>query len=179
MMPTPMTRRRAILALGVSSGLLSGVARGDVAALPALASADLNGRAVALPREMPADRTIVVMTFAREHTAVRNLWADVLLQTSRGPASYLDLAVFDDYGRIFRGIVIEELRKQLTYETVRARVVPVFGGKADLIRAVGATSERDVLAMVVQRGSGAIIARYAGEPTPAALASLRSVAGLG
>ena len=166
--------RRSQFLRGTAACLLAAAFRPAFAAgparLPMIASKALDGRAVSLPDGLPGERSMVIVTTKREHTEGRVAWADRMGGHAAVPL--VDLAIFDDYGAMFRGLVESEMKKGSPDAVSRARLVLVSGGKAALLASLGIRSEDRAVALVVERATGLVLASEAGAPGEASAARL-------
>lgn len=175
--PAAVPGRRALIAaaaaLALPTSAMAQAARpAPGAVLPQLQATDTEGRAIPLPSGLPAARSVVIVTQKKEHSPIRTAWAEAV-----GQVPLLDLALFDDYGALFRGMVRDAMREGVTDPVARARVALVFGGRADVRRHLGIEGEELVHVLVVDRATGGILGRASGTPDAAAVAGLRRALG--
>jgi hypothetical protein len=178
-----MLTRRASLALLTAPFLLgSSVVRAaalpdasSAARLPPIDGVSLMGGTVHLPGALPAARSVVLVTQKREHAPMRLKWAQVLGGHARVPL--LDLALFDDYGALFRDMVTDAMLKAIPDPVSRAGIVLVYGGRMALTRSLGIDDDRYVHVMTVERNSGTVLAHVWGEPTPQTVLAIQTALG--
>ena len=167
---TKQTGRRALILLGTAALVLPNAAwAGQGHKVPATVAERLSdGSRVDLPSGLPSQRSIVLVTQAREHTAARVAWAEAVGSHIR----ITDLALFDDYGGVFRGMVRDATKEGITDPARRAGVALVFGGRTDMNAALGISDPGKVHALVVDRADGSVLASEAGMPDAASLSRL-------
>lgn len=154
-----------LTAVSLSALGLSAVARAaEPYRLPVITAADLDGRPVSLPADLPADRSILLLGFAEEHQTGIDRWvAGLKLAARRG---WLELPVIDNPGAIGRWFIQEGMRRGLPDPAVRARVISVYTDKAEFLGRIGVQDDKSVAVLVVDR-SGRVLAMERGDFDPA------------
>lgn len=142
---------------------------------PTIEAADLNGRRVTLPRDLPGARTLVLVVFERAQQPVANAWIEALDLRRRSDISWIELPVLRAILRPGSAIIDAGMRSGLKEREARARIVTTYGQQR-FARAAGIASFSQPYAMVVER-SGAILVAVPGVPTASALASVTRALG--
>ncbi|MCI4663708.1 MAG: hypothetical protein MRY74_03210 [Neomegalonema sp.] len=164
-------------ALLCAAALLCGsVSASAQAIFPPLTIKDLNGRAQNFPRQLPGERTLVLVAFYREQQKALDVWIDKLgLKAADAPA-WIEVPVVADYGAAWRRMVNGGMRSGITTTEARARVFTLFGGKDSFRKSLQLGSDKLVYLLVVDR-KGRVLARaygdYAPDKTAPLLAALR------
>lgn len=129
--------------------------------------ADLNGKVWSLPADLPAERTLVIVSYFRSHAPQSRSWIDGLdLASSALP--WLQLPVIDDPGAFGRERIDNGMRAGVLDAAKRARIVTIYTDKAAFRRSLGVESDELITVAVIDR-RGNVLARAAGsyEPTKA------------
>ena len=141
---------------------------------PTLDGVSLLGEPMRLPRDLPADRTLVLVAFRQRQQAPVDRWiaravAELgVASTPRGLAAGAATAVLEVpcLGRRWRParrFIDGGMASSIGDPDVLARTVTVYGDVGAVLRGIGADGPDAVQARVVQR-DGAILATAAGEP---------------
>jgi hypothetical protein len=131
---------------------------------PPSIAADLNGRSLSLPSDLPAERSIVVVSFRRAQSSQVRTW-DNWLGSLGVVGRSVSLAVIDDPGLIGRTVIDNGMRLGVVATDARARIVTLYGDKSAFVSAIGLQTDTDIAVMVVDR-SGRILAQAVGDFTP-------------
>lgn len=131
--------------------------------LPALMSQTLMRKPIALPEGLPSDRTLVLITFKREHRAQADSWVEGLNLNNDPSITWVRIPVFNDLGTPDERTATEtRLLERYTTHVDRTKMVPVFTDRSDFVRAVGLNGTDKSYAVVVNR-KGDVLARVEGE----------------
>lgn len=148
---------------------------------PRITSKDLAGRSITLPSELPGERTLLLIAFAREQQHDIDGWV-AGLHLDNGKLPWLEVPVIDNPGVIGRWFIDNGMRRGIENHDTWKHVVTLYTGKAEVKAALGIATESTIYAMVVDR-QGKIILSVPGSFTAhgAALlqAALLSEAGSG
>ena len=150
---------------------------------PGVRGRTLVGREVALPRDLPADRTLVVLAFQRWHQARVDGWiaravAAGVPPTTRGqtgpvPVAVVEVPVLSTRWGPVRRFIDGGMTAGIGDPDVLARTITIYTGVAAFQRSLGIPDGDDVHALVVTR-DGTILARTSGESDPASWAAIGS-----
>ena len=161
-----------MIAFGLSLRIASVLAFGVVAmgafaatpptpsAFPTVESADLTGRSLTLPRDLPEARTIMILAFTQEQQADVDGWR-AGLGLKPGDTNWLEMPVIDQPGAVGRFFIDTGMRRGIPDVAVRRHVVTLYTDKRTFFAQVGIRSDEQVIVMVVDRG-GHILARVDG-----------------
>ena len=140
---------------------------------PEVAGRTLLGEDVALPADLPADRTLVVVAFQRGHQSQVDRWIDRAVAagvppTPRGqaaplPVAVVEIPVLSSQWRAVRRFIDGGMTSGIGDPDVLARTITVYTDVSAFQRFLSIPGSDDVAALVVDRG-GAILARGRGDP---------------
>lgn len=163
-----MTCRRALLVLPLylSAGLpWAAIGQGLTNFMPNLSAEDLNERAINLPEQLPAEKTMVLMPFTQDQQAEVNTWvAGMSLATSS--LAWIETPVIDPSNAFVRAMISAGMRRGIPDTRMRERIITVYTDGVALRRAMGLSSDgKSMVAMVLDR-SGKVLTQVAGTHTP-------------
>lgn len=146
---------------------------GQAGELPAISTQTLDGREVALPSALPAERTVLLLGFKRSHQSEFDLWRPTL-QSESAPdgIDWLELP-YVNVGRLLKSIIGTAMDRTITDPVTRAHFAPVWDSPSSVKDAFQIDSD-DAMVLVVLGPAGDVIARIDGPPTDAAVARLRA-----
>jgi hypothetical protein len=143
------------------------------AAFPQVRGRSLLGAELELPRDLPAELTIVVIAFQQWHQARVDRWiaravaagvpATPRLAAGRLPVAVVELPVLSAAWRPVRRFIDGGMTAGIGDPDILARTITVYTNVGAFRDALGIPDSSDVHAMVV-RPDGTILARAAGEP---------------
>lgn len=93
---------------------------------PRVDIADLNGREVSFPDQLPGDPTLVLVAFKRNHQDNLNVWIEAMDLTSPTAPTWIEMPVIANYGAIWRGFIDNGMRSGITKTEDRAKVFTVY-----------------------------------------------------
>jgi hypothetical protein len=139
--------------------------------MPTVQAESLAGVAMVLPRDLPAERTVVMIGFEFDHQAVMDDWlAKMALRDTQKPWLQLH-GIGQGYGWL-SGFINSRKRPYFKDTYLQERVVPVYIDVRAFLVAMGlADSQKAVFVMVVQR-DGKVLAKAQGAYSPAAATAL-------
>jgi hypothetical protein len=147
---------------------------GITARFPAVGGRSLLGVEMALPRDLPAELTLVVVAFQRGQQERVDRWiaraeAAGIPPTIRGttgvmPVAVVEMPVLSTGWRPARRFIDGGMTAGIGDPDVLARTITVYTDVGAFQRSVAIPDSEDVHALVVSR-DGAILARGRGDPT--------------
>ena len=96
------------------------------AKFPNLTSEDLNGKAVTLPADFPGNPTLVLMAFESKQQDDIDKWIDKLQLKTSDAIPWMELAVVGSKFKLMKPVIDGGMRKGVTGEKNRARVVTIY-----------------------------------------------------
>lgn len=159
------TSTAAWVAAGSAAGLLA-FAMPDEGALmgqlPTMQARRLDQRPLALPQELPSDRTLALVVFGRAQREEAQSWIHGLGLANDRSIPWLKMAVMQDPGDELRRQDIEHrLRARHKTEADRARLVPLFTDRDAFVRAARLSGTDHASVLVLDR-AGRVLARAEG-----------------
>lgn len=130
--------------------------------VPALSAKRLDQRAVALPADLPAGRTLALVAFKGRHSSEVDSWIKGLQLRPDSTISWLKMPVLNDPGNEpGRRAIEDKLRLRHPSDADRARLVPVFTDREAFMRSAGIASAEHAYVLVINR-HGEVLARVQG-----------------
>ena len=156
--------------------LMAAHARGQQPAMPAFprsAGKDLNGRALALPRDFAGPVNLLFVAFERRQQAEVDTWisfAQEMQAAHPGLATY-ELPTIGRAWGLIRGFIDGGMRSGIPDTEVRASTVTLYLDVRSFCRALGVTSTKTIAVLLVTR-NGEILALGTGPYSPETAAPL-------
>lgn len=131
--------------------------------LPSLHAKRLNQQPIALPHELPGQRTLALVAFQRGHRTEIESWITGLQLRENTSIAWLKMPVIEDPGsESARSVIESDMRARHRTEADRARLVPVFTNRDAFMRAAGLSGSEHAWVLVIAR-DGQVLARAEGE----------------
>jgi len=114
----------------------------------------LDGTPVTLPPDLPADATLLVVSFRDAADPLADQWARLgeRLRATYGPRlAVLELPVVAKSLKLFGGLATLGVRGQIDTEEERERTVPIFVDKTVFCKTLACTNQGDVYVFLVTR----------------------------
>ena len=139
----------------------------------ALTVTRLDQQTIPLLAGFPAERTLALIGFHKNHGADIESWIKGLCLTGSSAIPWVRMPVLNDPGDAAGRLAIEDrLRTRYANDPSRTSVLPVITDRAAFTRAAGLSSTDKAYAVVVNR-QGEVLARVEGEYDPAKAETLR------
>ena len=157
------------VAASVNNPMLQGA---EVGVFPAVTAADLEGREYALPRDLPAVPTILLLGFAHEQRAAVSRWRALLERdlTLQPRPPIFEVPVIDNKSAPLRTIIRNGMRAALD-DAGRHHTLTLFLERAEFLKVL--ELEAGFPAVIALTPSGRIVWQYAGSPDPAVVPQLQ------
>jgi hypothetical protein len=166
-----MSIRVTPLATLLAASLVASVARAQ--SLPVIRTADLNKREIVWPRDLTAERTILIVAFAGSQQPAIDRWVDSLGLKRPGAPVWYEVPMIRNPGGIGRWFINSGMRSGIPDTADRAHVVTVYGDKRAMMQQMGLPDE-GVHVLIVERGSGRILSRTTGDASTAGMAEVNA-----
>jgi hypothetical protein len=142
--------------------------------LPAFMAQTLLRQPVAVPQELPGDRTLALITFRRSHREQAESWVRGLNLRDDPSIAWMRLPVIKDPGTpTGRHELENKLRELYPAEAERAKLLPVFTDRDSFVRSAGLGGVDQVYVVIVNR-QGEVLARVEGAFDPEKAQTLRA-----
>ena len=160
---TMMTRYRVALACWCLLALFA-VARAQAPQpMPRISGESLAGQTVTLPDAAKGKVALLIFGFTKASKENTKAWGDRVLAEFGGQSRFelYQLPVLEDVPRLFRGMVISGIKKDVKYN-LRDHFVPILHGEGEMKKLV-AYREPDDAYMIVLNASGEIVQQTHGQ----------------
>ena len=104
--------------------------------LPTIKSADLNGKPFALPDDLTAPRTLLLVAFEREHQALVDSWATAL-KLSPDDKDWFELPVVGAMSEQRQNALDNSMRGGIRGENKRSRVITLYTDRLQFLQSLG------------------------------------------
>lgn len=165
-----------VAAIGAALGLaVAGPSEtGLLGKLPSLSVKRLDQTPLALPQQLPSERTLAVVVFHEGQREEARAWIRGLRLEQEPAIAWLKLPVWNDPGDESRRRSIEQqLMQRHSSPAERARLVPIFTDRQAFARATGLAGTDHVSVLVIDR-SGNVLAKAQGPFDQAKADALRA-----
>lgn len=144
---------------------------------PRVDGRSLSGADIALPGDLPAQRTLALLAFQQRHQGCVDRWI-ARAEAAGVPGSPVDMAPGDETcvveipvlstrWKVGRGFIDGGMAASIRIPRVLARTITVYTNVSAFQRVLGIPGSEEVQACVITP-SGEVLARVPGEPTDAA-----------
>jgi hypothetical protein len=140
--------------------------------MPTVEAADLNKKPVAWPQDFTAQRTLLLVAFRQGQQSNIDGWVKGMDLKTSGAPSWYEVPMINNPGSVGRWFIDNGMRSGIPNKADRARVVTLYGKKADMMKAMDIPNETQVHGIVVDK-SGKIIVRVSGDYSEAGATTLR------
>lgn len=170
---TPVLGWVCAIALALGFAVAAPNERGLLGKLPSLSAKRLDQVPIALPHELPSERTLALVVFDKSQRAQAQTWVDGMRLQHDSSMPWVRMPVWDDPGDDIQRRRIERvLMDRYPAEADRARLVPLFTDKQAFVRAANLPGTDQPVVLVIDR-TGTVLARALGEYDPVKGAVLR------
>jgi hypothetical protein len=130
--------------------------------MPTVEADTLNEKSLMLPRDLPGEKTLVLIAFAESQQKNVDTWiAGLNLNTAN--FSWIETPVIDPLYSFFSGFIQNGMRKGIPDLQARARTVTIFTKRADFLKAMGLPESTNTIYAIVVDRTGNILARAEGD----------------
>lgn len=141
--------------------------------VPSLAAKRLDQQPIALPGQIPAERSLALVAYTRHQRDEVQSWVRGMGLERDSAISWFRLSVVNDPGSDTKRSEVErKLLARYPHPAERARLVPVFTNREAFARAAGISSTEHAAVLVVDR-DGHVLARAEGPFDEAKAQALR------
>lgn len=141
--------------------------------LPAFMSHTLTKRAMTVPQDLPAERTLALLTFNRTHRAHADSWVEGLNLKNDSSIKWIRMPIVNDPGTPEgRDEIKNRLLGRYTAEDERANLLPAFVDQKRFVRSAGLSGVDQAVVVVLNR-QGEVLARVEGAFDETKAANLR------
>jgi hypothetical protein len=130
--------------------------------MPTVAAKRLDQQSVVLPQQLPAERTLALVAYSRNHREEIDSWIKGLRLDEDKSITWFRMPVLNDPGDAHaRSAIEDKLLARHPNELDRTRLVPVFTDRQAFVRAAG-LSGTDRASVLVLNRNGKVLARAEG-----------------
>jgi hypothetical protein len=144
----------------------------------AIKTEDLNGRAINLPADLPAERTLVLAGFSEEHQKPIGTWIDGMKLRETTAIGWMELPVVGRQNGFVRSMITSSMKKGRPKPAERGRTAVVFVKAEDFLKPLGLPqNDRNIFAMVINRRGEMLnyaVGEYSDEKAKALLPFLKN-----
>lgn len=140
---------------------------------PNLWASNLEQRSLNLPGDLEGELNILFIPFVQWQQLLVNAWLPLAtnLEELYPAVRYYELPVIQEMGESFEEVINAGMRAGIPDVEARERTITLFVNKPSFLESLGLTREDTVYVLLVD-GSGNVVWRGEGGPTPANIAGL-------
>ena len=155
----------SVVLLAASAACFGVHAQGNsVGKLPTTTTESLSDKSIVLPRDLPAERTLLLVAFERDQRAALATWKKGL-DLAAGKTPWIELVVVGPQNAFVHTMIVRGLRREIAEGPTRDRIAPVFAEQTPYAQSLG-LSAVSAHALIVDR-TGKVLAYADGEYSPA------------
>jgi hypothetical protein len=159
------------LALALSASLALAQTAGR---MPSVSARSLSGAELTLPRDLPGERTLVMIGFEFDHQKVMDEWNQKMnLQAEK--REWVQLHGINRSWSLLRGFINDRKRPYYPDVAVQARTIPVYTDVSAFIAGLGFADDLKLVKLAVVTRSGDVLASAQGSYDAASAATLLKV----
>jgi hypothetical protein len=131
--------------------------------LPELKAQFADRQPVSFPKDLPAERTLALVTFHRDHRKDAESWINGLKLRNDPSIAWVRMPVVNDpKDPVLRGEVETRLMARYASDAERSNLLPVFTDRAAFVQSTGLGNVDKAHVLVVNR-EGEVLARVSGQ----------------
>lgn len=157
-----MIRDSIIAVIGASMlfGSLAQAQTTSTASLPAITTQSLDEKPFVLPRDLPADRTLVLLAFERAQKPALETWISGL-NLADGKMPWIEVVVVGPQNAFVHAMITRGMRRESDNTPTQRHLLPVFADQEAFAVAMG-VSVKSPYAVIVDR-AGHVLAASPGD----------------
>jgi hypothetical protein len=139
--------------------------------MPTIETQTLNGRKITLPRELPGEKTLVLMAFTRGQQVNVNTWIDGM-KLSESPYAWVETPVVGKRNGLSKVFIDNGMRSGIRDVATREKTITLYTDRVALLKAMGLKeSIKGIFAVVLDR-QGNVLASVEGDYSSAKASTL-------
>jgi hypothetical protein len=158
---TPLVGWVGAIGAAVALAIVAPSESGLLGKVPSLSAKRLDQTHVAIPQQLPSERTVAVVVFRRDQREEAQGWIDGLGLHNRSDIAWVRVPVWSVKDPAEQERIEQHLAKRYPAQSDQARVLPVFTDREAFVRAAGLGSTDHVAVLVLDR-EGNVLARAQG-----------------
>jgi hypothetical protein len=152
----------SVFALTVLSAAPASGQTAIIAKMPELKTETLAERELTLPKDLPGEKSLVLMAFEREQQKNVETWIDGM-KLAESPLPWIETPVINPQNRLVRAFINGGMRRGITDEKSRERTITLYTDRLSLLRAMGLPQVTTTIYAVVVDRSGNVLAKVEGD----------------
>lgn len=124
----------------------------------------LSYRKVVLPQDLPGEKTLVLIVFARNQKPSIETWVQGLnLRSTKEP--WVELPIVDMNNTKKRFFINEGMRRGVSSESMRDKIITLYTDRAPFLKSMGLPFKTSTIYVVIVTRSGQVLASVEGDYT--------------
>lgn len=132
--------------------------------MPVIQAETLSERKVVLPRDLPGEKTLALIAFARNQKPNIETWLEGLsLRTTKEP--WVELPIIEMNSTKMRFFINGGMRRGVKSETMRDKIITLYTERIPLLKSMGLPPKTNTIYVVIVTRSGEVLASVEGDYT--------------
>jgi hypothetical protein len=124
----------------------------------------LSEKALILPRDLPGEKTLILIAFARKQQSNIDTWINGM-NLKEAKFAWIETPVIDPFYGFFSGFIQRGMRKGIPDSADRERTVTIFTSRIEFLKSMGLPESTDNIYAVVVDRSGNVLSKAEGDYT--------------
>jgi hypothetical protein len=135
-----------------------------ISKMPELKTETLAERELTLPKDLPGEKSLILMAFEREQQKNVDTWINGM-KLADSPIPWIETPVINPQNRLFRAFINGGMRRGITDEKSRERTITLYTDRLALLKAMGLPEITTTIYAVVVDRTGNVLAKVEGDYT--------------
>jgi hypothetical protein len=121
----------------------------------------LSEKALVLPRDLPSEKTVILIAFARKQQINIDTWINGM-NLKEAKFAWIETPVIDPFYGLFSGFIQRGMRKGIPDSADRERTVTIFTSRVEFLKSMGLPESTDSIYAVVVDRAGNVLSKAEG-----------------
>jgi hypothetical protein len=130
--------------------------------MPVIKAQTLNERELTLPRDLPGDKTLVLIAFEREQQKNVNTWI-AGMKLGDNPFPWVETPVIEPRGSLSRAFIDGGMRMGIRDVITREKTITLYTDRLAFVRAMGLRGSIETIHAAVVNRAGQVLASVEGD----------------
>jgi hypothetical protein len=164
---------KTVVAVLLLSHLAFVNAQSNAPKMSAVEAETLSEKSLVLPRDLPGEKTLILIAFARKQQSNIDTWINGM-NLKEAKFAWIETPVIDPFYGFFSGFIQRGMRKGIPDSADRERTVTIFTSRVEFLKSMGLPESTDNIYAVVVDRSGNVLSKAEGDYTASKAETLLS-----
>jgi hypothetical protein len=137
-------------------------AQSNAPKMSAVEAETLSEKSLVLPRDLPGEKTLILIAFARKQQTNIDTWINGM-NLKEAKFAWIETPVIDPFYGLFSGFIQRGMRKGIPDSADRERTVTIFTSRVEFLKSMGLPESTDNIYAVVVDRSGNVLSKAEGD----------------